>query len=112
MTRPSSHVTEVLALLDRQRDALLCGEFAALHGLETRLEHAMQRLVEASVPPQDLARLGKTAAHVARLLAAARDGIAQVRTDRCHAGATALMTYDARGRQHASPATGTTLSRR
>ena len=112
MTRAPAHVTEVLALLNRQRDALLRGEFAALEGLDAHLGRAMQRLVDVPVPPQDLTRLSKAAAHVARLLTAARTGVSQARSDRCNVAPLPLMTYDARGQQQAGPATETTLSRR
>jgi hypothetical protein len=112
MTRASPPVAEVLSLLDRQRDALLRGEFAALDGLDTRLDHALRRLGADRVPAQDLERVGTAAAHVARLLTAARSGVAQVRADRHRAVTSPLMTYDAQGRQHAGPPVGHMLSRR
>jgi hypothetical protein len=112
MTRPSAPVAEVLTLLERQRTALLTGDFAALDGVAARLERALVRLAEDRVPTAELARLGSAAGHVARLLGAARGGLGEAVPDRRKAATGPLMTYDAQGRQHAAPRTGQTLSRR
>lgn len=112
MTRADRALATVEALLDRQRQALLMGDLETLTQLPDRLSGAMRQLADQPPHAADLARLRGLADHNARLLAAARGGIAQVRARPGAAGAQALTTYDAAGRQNGASPTGRLLSRR
>ncbi len=100
-------LAELLAL---QADALRSGRLEELAAMAGQLEEALGDLgpgIEAAT----LARLRSRAAENARLLAAARAGVAHVEALR--RAPASLSTYDSRGRVAAVPAVGgRTLARR
>jgi hypothetical protein len=98
-------------LLAEQRAALRTGELEALVRLLPRLERAVQDL-RPGLGPQGLARLRRTAAENAALLAAALAGVERARALIDRAAAASLATYDASGRIAEGPAEGRTLARR
>lgn len=112
MARAPAPLREITSVMEEQRRALLAGDFAALDGAELRLSQAAGRLNAAGLSRDDLETLAALAARNARLLAAARSGLDQVRARRGGGVTPALMTYDARGRQHGGTPVGATLSRR
>lgn len=112
MARASAVLREITSVMESQRRALLAGDFAALDGAEARLSQAAGRLPAAGLSRDDLQAIAALAARNARLLAAARSGLDQVRARRSGGATPALMTYDARGRQHGGAPVGATLSRR
>ena len=110
--RPASVLHMITAVMEAQRKALLAGDFAGLDMTEARLAGAVGQLPGAGVSRDDLAHIAELAARNARLLDAARSGIARAR-GRAKAGPpAALMTYDAHGHQCGGAPVGQTLSRR
>lgn len=106
--RPASVLHMITAVMEAQRKALLAG----LDMTEARLAGAVGQLPGAGVSRDDLAHIAELAARNARLLDAARSGIARAR-GRAKAGPpAALMTYDAHGHQRGGAPVGQTLSRR
>jgi hypothetical protein len=112
MTRADRAMAAVEALLDRQRQALLAGDFDALAQLPDRLAQAMDHLGEHRLAPEQLDRLKALADQNARLLLAAQRGVAQIQRRNSGQTAPTLTTYDASGRQAAATADGRLLSRR
>lgn len=109
--RDVSRIAAVRTILAAQRSALRKGDYAALSRLSDRLITALSGL-DASGNSPALAQLRQEAGHTARLLRAAQAGLARARSDTATARATALTTYDARGRRTDSyPADGRTLAR-
>jgi hypothetical protein len=109
---PPSVLHTITAVMEAQRAALLAGDFTGLDATEARLARAVEKLSGAGLSRDDLACIAALAARNARLLDAARSGIARAR-GRTRAGpAAALMTYDARGHQRGGAPVGQTLSRR
>lgn len=110
MTRPGRTMVSIWTLLDEQRQALLSGDLAVLDRLPDRLERAMRDLADERPSPEALTQLAHAAAHNARLILAARDGLARARRD--IAPATPLTTYDGQGRRQLPDPTGQLLARR
>lgn len=112
MTRAASPVQTLTALFDAQRMALLSGDLAALDGMDRRLSEALERLGRTPPSPVELAEIATLAARNARLLDAARAGVARARNRPRKATSATLTTYDAQGHRMGTGATGQTLSRR
>ncbi|NKX45002.1 hypothetical protein [Roseicyclus persicicus] len=109
MSRNAADTVETL--LRDQRRALLAGDLAALAALPDRLDRAMRRLMAAPPDADRLAALSAAARDNARLVDAARGGLARVTARTAPATAT-LTTYDSRGQRQGAAAPGQTLSRR
>ena len=90
--------TQLEALLDQTRDALIAGDFADLANLAAKVEGLAVTLPQLDRPAAD--RLRQKADRNARLLQAAQRGIraARQRIIEINAGPS-LSTYDARGRR-------------
>jgi hypothetical protein len=99
------------ALLRDQRGALLAGDLDTLAAMPERLERTMRQVATGRPPPETLVLIGALAADNARLLDAARGGLAALASRR-HAAAPQLSTYDARGQRAAAPTQGQVLARR
>jgi hypothetical protein len=112
MTSADRAIAAVEALLDRQRRALLAGDFDALAQMPDRLAQAMQQLGEHQLVPAQLEPLKALADQNARLLLAAQRGVAQTRHRHGGQSVAPLTTYDAFGHQAAATADGRLLSRR
>lgn len=110
MTAIPAEIATLSALLDQQKTALLQGDLTLLAQLPDKFEKAMDRLSKTRPSAVDLTRLAKTAEHNARLVSAARDGLARVGRDRTKPAT--LTTYDAVGRQQPPTAEGQLISRR
>lgn len=112
MTAADRAIATVTTLMERQRQALLTGDLAALAPLPERLEQALQRLTATHPDQRHLDVVQAAARHNAQLLLAAQRGLAQTRARQARHGAPPLTTYDASGRQAGAPEDGRLLSRR
>lgn len=113
MTGAQAAIRRVSDLMDAQRAALLTGDLTALARLAEDLDRALRTLAQSEPPAAQLARLRDAAARNAQMLAAARRGVAQVRSLLHPEAPVALTTYGADGRQQPAAARpGTLLGRR
>ena len=112
MTRADRDIHAVRTLLDQQRSALLQGDFDALETMPERLARALRRLAANGAPRDQIESLQARAAHNARLIGAARRGVAQAMAHLKQTSRTGLTTYAADGRQVAATSAGSLLSRR
>jgi hypothetical protein len=103
----------VSELLQQQHDALLTGDLKILGRMAPVLERAFERLRRDGGGMEDVARIRSVAARNARLLLAARSGIAAARGHLQSARSSELTTYGADGRsQKTLPTSATTSLRR
>ena len=103
--------TQLEALLDQTRDALIAGDLADLSNLAAKVEVMAAALPQLDQPTAD--RLRQKADRNARLLQAAQRGIraARQRINEINAGPS-LSTYDARGRREVIPGPSLLMPRR
>lgn len=111
MTRGAAPAADRLAsLLTEQGDALRAGRLEELGAMAERLEAALGDL-GPGLDAATLARIRARAGENARLIAAAREGLAHVETLR--RAPASLSTYDPSGRLASFPTmAGRTLARR
>ena len=113
MTFTTQAVGRVRALLEAQRKALLGGHIGRLDAIARDMEAALQRMARSDLKPEDIAPLKAQAAQNARLIAAARDGVAAGRAILARSHGKPLATYDRQGAKVAPPTReGRMLSRR
>ena len=99
------------SLLDRERAALLRGDFSALRNLATEKERLMSLIAREQPAGHWLEMIRRKVARNHTLLSAARQGILSVSRD-LGAGATEFGTYDGEGQRNAAPQKVTMLERR
>ncbi|QXT39871.1 recombinase family protein [Gymnodinialimonas ceratoperidinii] len=106
-------VESLSELLQQQHDALLAGDLKTLGRMAPVLERAFERLRRDGGDVEDVKRIQSTAARNARLLLAAKSGIAAARGHLQSARSSELTTYNADGRpQKGLPKSSTTSLRR
>ncbi len=98
-------------LLDRERAALLRGDFSALHSLAAEKERLMSLIAREQPAGHWLDMIRRKSARNHTLLSAARQGILSVSRD-LGATATDFGTYDGEGQRNATPRNVTMLERR
>jgi len=100
-------------LLDRERQAVLNGDFDRLHRLVAEKEHLLETAKRGSVDPDRIASLGIKARRNQQLLDAAGDGIRAVSDllNNLKKGA-GLSTYDSAGQRKEHAGTRATVERR
>ncbi len=103
--------TQLEAVLDQTRDALIAGDFADLSKLAGKVEAMAVALPQLDRPTAD--RLRQKADRNARLLQAAQRGIraARQRINEINAGPS-LSTYDMHGRRAVIPGPSLLMPRR
>lgn len=92
-------ITELLKLLDSERDALVEGRFDDLERMGADKEHLMRRVAELSVPQDQMEQLRRRSEANSRLLGAAAAGF-RAALDRIRSSrepAPTLKTYTADG---------------
>ena len=107
------HVRRLLALFEKERDALKRGDLRILASLHIRKEALAERINLDALLPEDAQALGKAAARNQGLLGAARQGLIAAR-DRIAAirAGTPIRTYSAYGGRQDIAAPPPTVQRR
>lgn len=111
MTGPARSLVRLERLLERQRQALLAGDLAALAAMPEPMEAALQSLARDRVAQADLARLARMALRNAQLMEVAGQAVATLRAGRQARGMGGLGTYDSSGQRAPMIAAGRILAR-
>lgn len=88
----------LITILDAQRSALLRGDIGSAISQEHALGAALSDLSGSEVDATKLSMIQNAAQHNARLLQAAKSGLARARADRSAQNAAPFQTYAADGR--------------